>query len=58
VFILKRIQDPSNYRPKHFIDGSRTFLLGLFPPKKNANNVAEIEAEMIKQYFQVETIRG
>jgi len=32
--------------------GSRTFLPGHFPPpEKNANNVVEIEAGMIKQYF-------
>ena len=31
-------------------DGSGTFPPGL-PPQKNANNVVEIEAEMIQQYF-------
>ena len=26
----------------------------LFPPEKNANNVVEIDAGMIKQYFKIE----
>jgi len=26
---------------------------GLLPPEKNANNVVEIEAGMLKQYFPV-----
>jgi len=29
----------------------RIFSPGLFPSEKNANNVGEIEAGMIKQYF-------
>ena len=33
----------------HFLP--RTFPPGLLPPEKNAYNVVEIEAGMIKQYF-------
>jgi len=32
-------------------NGSRTFPPWTFSPEKNANNVVEIEAGMIKQYF-------
>jgi len=40
---------PPDISPRTFPPGH--FPLELFPTEKNANNVVEIEAGMIKQYF-------
>jgi len=47
----------NNFPPRHFA-GSRIFPPRTFPPEKNANNVVEIEAGMIKQYFSSRSWNG